>query len=426
MDMPMKKKRQTVARQAAARGPLPELPKELLDQLVKGPMSPAEVQDLMLAFNKAVIERAMGAEMNLHLGYPPGRPKPPGQDNERNGASGKTVIADRGPVRVDVPRDRDGSFEPILIPKHERRFTGFDERIIAMYARGMSVCEIQGFLAEHYGTEVSPDFISSVTDEVMAEALSWQNRPLEPMYPVVFFDALRVKIRDDGVVSNKAVYLALGIQADGQRDVLGLWIEQTEGAKFWLKVFNELKTRGCQDILIAVVDGLKGLTEAISAAYPRTTVQTCIVHLIRNSLEYASYKDRKALAAALRPIYAAASEEAARQALQDFADGPWGEKYPTIVQSWQRAWEHVVPFYVFPPEIRRVVYTTNAIESLNMQLRKIIETRGHFPNDEAAIKLLWLALRNVLAKTVRAAFDWKSAMNQFAILFGERFMQARG
>ena len=426
MDMPMKKKRQTVARQAAARGPLPELPKELLDQLVKGPMSPAEVQDLMLAFNKAVIERAMGAEMNLHLGYPPGRPKPPGQDNERNGASGKTVIADRGPVRVDVPRDRDGSFEPILIPKHERRFTGFDERIIAMYARGMSVCEIQGFLAEHYGTEVSPDFISSVTDEVMAEALSWQNRPLEPMYPVVFFDALRVKIRDDGVVSNKAVYLALGIQADGQRDVLGLWIEQTEGAKFWLKVFNELKTRGCQDILIAVVDGLKGLTEAISAAYPRTTVQTCIVHLIRNSLEYASYKDRKALAAALRPIYAAASEEAARQALQDFADGPWGEKYPTIVQSWQRAWEHVVPFYVFPPEIRRVVYTTNAIESLNMQLRKIIKTRGHFPNDEAAIKLLWLALRNVLAKTVRAAFDWKSAMNQFAILFGERFMQARG
>ncbi|WP_376697594.1 IS256 family transposase [Burkholderia stagnalis] len=424
--MPMKKKRRTVASQAAARGPLPELPKELLDQLVRGPMTPAEVQDLMLAFNKAVIERAMGAEMNLHLGYSSGQPKPPGQVNERNGASGKTVITDRGPVRVEVPRDRDGSFEPILIPKHERRFTGFDERIIAMYARGMSVREIQAFLAESYGTEVSPDFISSVTEEVMAEALTWQSRPLETMYPVVFFDALRVKIRDDGVVSNKAVYLALGIQADGQRDVLGLWIEQTEGAKFWLKVFNELKTRGCQDILIAVVDGLKGLTEAISAAYPRTTVQTCIVHLIRNSLDYASYKDRKVLAAALRPIYTAASEEAARQALQDFADGPWGAKYPTIVQSWQRAWEHVIPFFVFPPEIRRVVYTTNAIESLNMQLRKIIKTRGHFPNDEAAIKLLWLALRNVLAKTVRTAFDWKSAMNQFAILFGERFMQARG
>ncbi len=369
MDMPMKKKRQTVARQAAARGPLPELPKELLDQLVKGPMTPAEVQDLMLAFNKAVIERAMGAEMNLHLGYRPGQSKPPGQANERNGASGKTVITDRGPVRVEVPRDRDGSFEPILIPKHERRFTGFDERIIAMYARGMSVREIQAFLAESYGTEVSPDFISSVTDEVMAEALTWQSRPLETMYPVVFFDALRVKIRDDGVVSNKAVYLALGIRADGQRDVLGLWIEQTEGAKFWLKVFNELKTRGCQDILIAVVDGLKGLAEAISAAYPRTTVQTCIVHLIRNSLEYASYKDRKVLAAALRPIYAAASEEAARQALQDFADGPWGAKYPTIVQSWRRAWEHVIPFFVFPPEIRRVVYTTDEMHKSRTALR---------------------------------------------------------
>jgi transposase-like protein len=389
-------------------------------------MTPGEVQDLMLAFNKAIIERAMGAEMNLHLGYPPGESKPAGQANERNGASRKTVITDRGVVRVELPRDRDGSFEPILIPKHERRFTGFDERIIAMYARGMSVREIQAFLAESYGTEVSPDFISSVTDEVMAETLAWQNRPLETMYPVVFFDALRVKIRDDGVVSNKAVYLALGIQADGQRDVLGLWIEQTEGAKFWLKVFNELKTRGCQDILIAVVDGLKGLTDAIGAAYPKTAVQTCIVHLIRNSLEYAGWKDRKAVAQALRPIYAAASEEAAKQALQAFADGPWGAKYPSIVQSWQRAWEHVTPFFVFPPEIRRVVYTTNAIESLNMQLRKIIKTRGHFPNDDAAIKLLWLALRNVLAKNVRSAFDWKSAMNQFAILFGDRFTQARG
>ena len=424
MDMPMKKKR-TAASQAAARGPLPELPDELMDQLVKGPMSPGDVQDLMLAFNKAIIERAMGAEMNLHLGYPSGQVKPLGQVNERNGASGKTVITDRGPVRVGIPRDRDGSFEPILIPKHERRFTGFDERIIAMYARGMSVREIRAFLAESYGTEVSPDFISSVTDEVMAEAFAWQSRPLETMYPVVFFDALRVKIRDDGMVSNKAVYLALGIQADGQRDVLGLWIEQTEGAKFWLKVFNELKTRGCQDILIAVVDGLKGLPEAITAVYPRTTVQTCIVHLIRNSLEFANYKDRKALAQALRPIYAAASAEAAEQALRDFAERPWGAKYPMIVQCWQRAWEHVIPFFVFPPDIRRVVYTTNAIESLNMQLRKIIKTRGHFPNDEAAVKLLWLALRNVLAKSVRSTFDWKSAMNQFAILFGERFTQAR-
>jgi putative transposase len=424
MDMPMKKKR-TVASQAAARGQLPTLPEGLLDELVKGAMTPAEAQDLMLAFNKAIIERAMGAEMNLHLGYHPGEPKPTGQGNERNGASGKTVLTEQGPIRLELPRDRDGTFAPILIPKHERRFTGFDERIIAMYARGMSVREIQAFLAESYGTDVSPDFISSVTDEVMAETLAWQSRPLEPVYPVVFFDALRVKIRGDGVVSNKAVYLALGIQADGQRDVLGLWIEQTEGAKFWLKVFNELKTRGCQDILIAVVDGLKGLAEAIGTVYPKTAVQTCIVHLIRNSLEYAGWKDRKLIAQALRPIYAAPSEEAAQLALDAFAQGPWGIKYPNIVQSWKRAWEHVTPFFVFPPDIRRVVYTTNAIESLNMQLRKIIKTRGHFPNDEAAIKLLWLALRNVLAKSVRAAFDWKSAMNQFAILFGERFTLGR-
>ncbi|AUA59755.1 IS256 family transposase [Achromobacter spanius] len=423
--MPMKKRR-TAAAQAAARGPLPEVPAELLDHLVKGPMTPSEVQDLFLSFQKAVIERTMAAEMNLHLGYRPGEDKPEGQANERNGASGKTVLTEHGPVRVELPRDRDGSFAPILIPKHERRFTGFDDRIIAMYARGMSVREIQAFLAESYGTEVSPDFISSVTDEVMTETIAWQNRPLEAMYPVVFFDALRVKIRDDGGVSNKAVYLALGVQADGQRDVLGLWVEQTEGAKFWLKVFNDLKTRGCQDILIAVVDGLKGLADAIGAAFPRTTVQTCIVHLIRNSLDYAGWKDRKAVAAALRPIYAAASEQAAEQALQTFADGPWGIKYPTIVQAWQRAWENVTPFFVFPPDIRRVIYTTNAIESLNMQLRKIIKTRGHFPNDEAAIKLLWLALRNVLAKSVRATFDWKAAMNQFAILFGERFTAVRG
>ncbi|WP_371318096.1 IS256 family transposase [Achromobacter xylosoxidans] len=423
--MPMKKKRKAAA-QAAARGPLPEVPAELLDHLVKGPMTPSEVQDLFLSFQKAVIERTMAAEMNLHLGYRPGEDKPEGQANERNGASGKTVLTEHGPVRVELPRDRDGSFAPILIPKHERRFTGFDDRIITMYARDMSVREIQAFLAESYGTEVSPDFISSVTDQVMAETIAWQNRPLEAMYPVVFFDALRVKIRDDGGVSNKAVYLALGVQADGQRDVLGLWVEQTEGAKFWLKVFNELKTRGCQDILIAVVDGLKGLAEAIGTAFPRTTVQACIVHLIRNSLDYAGWKDRKAVAAALRPIYAAASAQAAEQALQAFADGPWGTRYPTIVGAWQRAWENVTPFFVFPPDTRRVIYTTNAIESLNMQLRKIIKTRGHFPTDEAAIKLLWLALRNVLAKSVRATFDWKVAMNQFAILFGERFTAARG
>ena len=424
MDMPSK--RRTVAAQAAERGPLPQIPAEIVEQLVQGPMTPSEAQELFLSLQKAVIERLMSAEMSAHLGYKPGQDKPEGQLNERNGASSKTVLTDHGAVRIEVPRDRAGSFQPILIPKHERRFTGFDDKIIAMYARGMSVREIQGFIAESYGTQVSPDFISSVTEEVMAEAIAWQSRPLEQMYPVVFFDALRVKIRTDGGVSNKAVYLALGVQADGQRDVLGLWIEQTEGAKFWLKVFNDLKTRGCQDILIAVVDGLKGLAEAINTVYPKTTVQTCIVHLIRNSLDYAGWKDRKLVAQALRPIYTAVSEPAAEAALQEFASGPWGAKYPSIVQAWKRAWEHVIPFFVFPPDIRRVIYTTNAIESLNMQLRKIIKTRGHFPNDESAIKLLWLALRNVLNKSVRRSFDWKSTMNQFAILYGDRFTLAKG
>lgn len=267
--------------------------------------------------------------------------------------------------------------------------------------------------------------MSTITDAVLKETLVWQNRPLERMYPVVFFDALRVKIRTDALVVSKAVYLALGINANGERDVLGLWIEQTEGAKFWLKVFNELKTRGCQDILIAGVDGLKGLPEAIQAVYPDTTVQTCIVHLIRNSLDYAGWKDRKPVAQALRPIYTAANEEQAHAALEAFAQGPWGTKYPTIAAAWERVWEHVIPFFVFPPEVRRVIYTTNAIENMNRQLRKIIKNRSQFPNDEAAIKLLWLALRNVLAKPSRTVFSWKLAMNQFAIVFGERFTAAR-
>jgi transposase-like protein len=403
--------------------PVPELniPAALLDHVVKGPMTQEEVEAVCRSLKKAVIERAMGGEMTHHLGYSPGDAKPAEQANYRNGTTGKTVITDDGPVRIEVPRDRDGSFEPQIIPKHARRFTGFDDKIIAMYARGMTVREIQGFLAEIYGTEVSPEFISQVTDEVTAEITAWQSRPLEPMYPVIFFDALRVKVRDDAVVRNKAVYLALGVLPDGTRDVLGMWIEQTEGAKFWLKVFNDLKTRGVNDILIAVVDGLKGLAEAIEVAFPATTVQTCIVHLIRNSLDYTSWKDRKAVAAALKPIYAAASAEAAHEALEDFETGPWGRKYPTIAQSWRRAWEHVIPFFAFPPEVRRVIYTTNAIESLHMQLRKIIKTRGHFPSDEAAIKLMWLALRNILADKVRSAKEWKAAMNQFAVMFGDRF-----
>ncbi|MDQ8158198.1 MAG: IS256 family transposase [Gemmatimonadota bacterium] len=397
------------------------IPAALLDELVKGPMSPTDVQALFQSFKQAVIERAMGAEMSHHLGYRAGEARPEGETNHRNGRTGKTVLTEDGPLRIAVPRDRDGTFEPILIPKHARRFTGFDDKIIAMYARGMTVREIQGFLAEQYGTQVSPDFISSVTDEVMAEVTAWQQRPLERMYPVIFFDALRVKIRDDGVVCNKAVYVALGVLPDGTREVLGLWIEQTEGAKFWLKVFNDLKTRGVQDVLIAVVDGLTGLADAIETAFPTTTVQTCIVHLLRNSLDYASWKDRKKLAAALRPIYTAVSAEVAEAALRDFAAGPWGQKHPTIVQSWQRAWAHVIPFFAFPPAVRRVIYTTNAIESLHMRLRKIIKTRGHFPTDDAALKLLWLALQNTFANTTRSVREWHEAMNQFAIFYGDRF-----
>jgi putative transposase len=403
---------------------LPSIPKELIDQLVSGPMTAEAVNAASMAFKKALIERALGAELTHHLGYPTGADKPEGADNHRNGVSRKTVLTEDGPLRIDVPRDRNGRFAPILIPKHERRFTGFDDKIIAMYARGMTIREIQGFLADQYGTEVSPEFISSVTDAVMAEVSTWQSRPLEPMYPVVFFDALRVKIREDAVVRNKAIYLALGILPDGTRDILGLWIEGTEGAKFWMKVFNDLKTRGVADILIAVTDGLKGMPEALATVFPATTLQTCIVHLIRNSLDYASWKDRKALAAAIKPIYTAASAEAAEAELDAFAEGPWGQKFPTVTASWRRAWDRVIPFFAFPPPIRRVIYTTNAIESINARLRKIIKTRGHFPNDDAASKLIWLALRNITADWSRPTREWKEAMNQFAILYDDRFTRS--
>jgi transposase-like protein len=413
-------KKKTNAAQAAGAA-LPSIPKELIDQFVTGPMSAEAVAAASMAFKKALIERALGAELSHHLGYPPGADKPEDASNHRNGASGKTVLTDDGPVRIEVPRDRDGSFEPLLIPKHQRRFTGFDDKIVAMYARGMTVREIQGFLAEQYGTQVSPDFISSVTDAVMSEVLAWQNRPLEAMYPVVFFDALRVKIREDAVVRNKAIYLALGVLPDGTRDILGLWIESTEGAKFWLKVFNDLKTRGVADILIAVTDGLKGIGEALGAVFPATTLQTCVVHLIRNSLDYASWKDRKLLAAAHKPVYTAPSAEAAAAALDAFEDSSWGRKYPTVVATWRRAWDRVIPFFAFPPAVRRVIYTTNAIESIHARLRKIIKTRGHFPSDDAATKLIWLALRNITADWGRAAKEWREAMNQFAIAYGDRF-----
>jgi transposase-like protein len=413
-----KLKNAAIAERSAA---LPKIPQELLDQIAQGATTAEAIQDVTMALKKALIERALGGELSHHLGYPPGGDKPAQAGNHRNGSTGKTVLTEDGPVRIEVPRDRHGSFEPLLIPKHERRFTGFDDKIVALYARGMTVREIQAFLAEQYATEVSPEFISSVTDAVMSEVTAWQARPLEPMYPVVFFDALRVKVREDAVVRNKAIYLALGVLADGTRDILGLWIENTEGAKFWMKVFNDLKTRGVADILIAVTDGLKGIPEALGAVFPATTLQTCIVHLIRNSLDYASWKDRKVLAAALKPIYTAANAEAAAQAMDEFERGAWGQKFPTVVAGWRRAWDRVIPFFAFPPAVRRVIYTTNAIESLHSRLRKIIKTRGHFPSDDAATKLLWLALRNITADWGRAAKEWREAMNQFAILYEERF-----
>jgi len=419
--MPRKKK----GAAEAAKGPaLPAIPKELIDQFVSGPMSAEAVNAASMAFKKALIERALGAELSHHLGYAPGTAKPEEASNHRNGASAKTVLTDEGPLRLEVPRDREGSFEPLLIPKHERRFTGFDDKVIAMYARGMTVREIRGFLAEQYGVEVSPEFVSSVTEAVMAEVTAWQGRPLEPMYPVVFFDCLRVKIREEAVVRNKAIYLALGVLPDGTRDILGLWIENTEGAKFWLKVFNDLRTRGVADILIAVTDGLKGIGEALGAVFPATTLQTCIVHLIRNSLDYASWKERKLLAQALRPIYRAASAEAAAAALEEFERGPWGRKFPTVVSAWRRAWDRLIPFFAFAPAVRRVLYTTNAIESVHARLRKIIKSRGHFPSDDAAAKLIWLALKNITADWGRAAKEWKEAMNQFAIAYGDRFTRA--
>ncbi|WCM95025.1 IS256 family transposase [Acidovorax sp. NCPPB 2350] len=419
--MPRSKTKLKNAAIAAKSAALPPIPKELLDQFVTGPMTGEAVNAASMAFKKALIERALGAELGHHLGYPSGADKPDSSTNQRNGTSGKTVLTEDGPLRIDVPRDRDGSFEPLLIAKHERRFTGFDDKIVALYARGMTVREIQAFLAEQYATEVSPEFISSVTDAVMAEVGAWQARPLEPMYPVVFFDALRVKIREEAVVRNKAIYLALGVLPDGTRDILGLWIENTEGSKFWMKVFNDLKTRGVGDILIAVTDGLKGMSEALGAVFPATTLQTCIVHLIRSSLDYASWKDRKLLAAAIKPIYTAVSAEAAQAALDAFQQGPWGQKFPTVAAAWRRAWDRVIPFFAFPPAVRRVIYTTNAIESINAQLRKIIKTRGHFPGDDAASKLIWLALRNITADWGHAAHNWKEAMNQFAILYEDRF-----
>jgi putative transposase len=394
----------------------------LLDSLLAGYKTPEDLtgeNGLFKQLKKALIERALGAELTHHLGYEKHDPAGRGNGNSRNGSSSKTLLTEDGELPIEVPRDRDGSFEPLLVRKGQTRFDGFDDKIISMYARGMSVREIQGHLADLYGIEVSPDLISRATDAVMAEVTDWQNRPLEAVYPVVFFDALRVKIRDDGLVRNKAVYVALAISTSGEKEVLGLWIEQTEGAKFWLKVMNELKTRGLNDILIAVVDGLKGFPEAITTVFPKTIVQTCIVHLIRNSMAFVNWKDRKSIMNPIKAIYKAETEELARQKLDEF-EAEWSKQYPAIGQAWRRHWEHVVPFFAFPPAIRKMIYTTNAVESLNSSIRKIIKSRGHFPTDEAALKLIYLAINNVGFRW-RRNIAWTAAMGQFAIMFGDRF-----
>jgi transposase-like protein len=407
-----------------------KIPEQVLDELLKGVVKPEDLlgpDGLLKALKKALVERVLSAELTHHLGYGRGEDKPDGQDNHRNGTTPKTLITEDGELPLEVPRDRAGTFEPQLVPKGVRRLEGFDEKVLSLYARGMTVREIQGHLAELYGVEVSPDLISTVTDAVLEEVKEWQNRPLEALYPVVIFDALRIKIRDEGVVRNKAVYLALGITRSGTKEVLGIWVEQTEGAKFWLKVMTELKNRGVADILICLIDGLKGFPEAIAAVFPQTTVQTCIVHLLRHSLDFATWKDRKHVAAELKTVYRAPTAEAAGQALEAFAAGPWGKKYPAIAASWRRNWERVIPFFAFPLLVRKVLYTTNAIESLHMQLRKIVKNRGHFPSDEAAIKLLYLALTKIEQKWRSGpAVEWKSALAQFAILFEDRFAAVGG
>ena len=394
--------------------------KELLDQLLAG-RDPKELfakNGLLDDLKKALSERILNTELDEHLEGE----RIDGNLNRRNGSSKKTVLTGTSKIDLSVPRDREGRFDPQLIAKYQRRFPDFDDKIISMYARGLSVREVREHLEEIYGIEVSPDLISAITDAVLDEVAEWQSRPLDAVFPIVFFDAIRVKIRDEGFVRNKAVYIALGILPDGSKEILGIWIEQTEGAKFWLRVMNELRNRGIADILIAVVDGLKGFPEAITAVFPQTVVQTCIVHLIRHSLDFVSWKDRKPAVAALKAIYRARDADAGRQALDDFEAGPWGQRYPAIAQSWRRNWSHVVPFFAFPESVRRMIYTTNAIEALNSKLRRAVRTRGHFPTDDAAMKLLYLVLNHAAEAWKRAPREWTEARTQFAVVFGERFM----
>lgn len=396
--------------------------KEVLDKLLADYRKPEDIigeKGLLKQLTKALVERAMDAELTTHLGYEKHDPVGYGSGNSRNGKSKKRLKGDFGEVEIEVPRDRQSSFEPQIVPKGETRFAGFDDKILSMYARGMTTREIQGHLQEMYGVEVSPTLISNVTDSVLEEVRAWQSRPLDPLYPIVYLDALVIKMRDNGQVQNRAVYVAIGISMEGQKEVLGLWTSANEGAKFWLQVLTELRNRGLQDIFITCVDGLKGFPQAIQSVYPKTTVQLCIVHLTRASLNYVNWKERKQVAADLKTVYRAATAEQAERELTALA-AKWDKKYPTISALWRRHWAQITPFFAFPHEVRKVIYTTNAVESLNMTLRKVIKTRGSFPNEEAAMKLLYLALRNVVLKwhTIQ---NWKEALNRFAILWEARF-----
>lgn len=395
---------------------------ELLDELMKNYKKPEDLigeSGLLKQLTKALIERAMKTEMTAHLGYEKHDPAGKKNGNSRNGKSKKTIKGEFGNMEIAVPRDRNSTFEPVIIPKGETRFTGFDDKIISMYARGMTTRDITGHLKELYGVEVSPTLISQVTDAVTEEITLWQNRPLEEVYPIMYLDAVRVKVRHNGTVINKAVYLAIGVTLEGLKDVLGMWVAENEGAKFWLQVVTELKNRGVKDIFIACVDGLKGFPEAIEAVFPNTQVQLCLVHMVRHSLRYVSWKQRKEVAADLKSIYHAPTVEQAEASLTAFS-AKWDASHPTISKSWRNNWERITPLFGYPPEIRKAIYTTNAIESLNMSLRKVTKNRGSFPNDEAMIKLLFLALGKISKKWTMPIHDWKSALNQFTIIFETR------
>ncbi len=395
---------------------------ELLDELLKEYKSPEDLtgkDGILKQLTKRLVEKAMESELTHHLGYDKNSPAGNNTGNSRNGKSLKTIKGDFDEIPIAVPRDRNGEFSPQIIKKNQTRFDGFDDKIISMYARGMTTRDIQAHLQDIYGVEVSPDLISNVTDSVINEVKEWQNRPLADIYPILYLDATIVKVRSEGRVINKSAYLAVGITLDGTKDVLGIWLEQTEGAKFWLKVMTELKNRGVQDIYIACVDGLKGFPDAIEAIFPKTEVQLCIVHMVRNSLRFVSWKDRKNVAAGLKTIYQAATEEQARMRLSEFAQ-KWDAKYPTIAKSWEANWQRLIPFFAYSEEIRRIIYTTNAIESLNNSLKKTIKNRASFPNDEAAMKHLYLSLKNIMKKWTMPVRNWGKALNQFAVLYVDR------